>query len=1069
MSFTVYKSSAGSGKTFTLVKEYLKLALADGQDPPLKYRRILAITFTNKAAAEMKERVLKALRELAAADNGKISAGSKTLLDVLVKETSLSPALISERAAKVLEAILHNYSDFAIGTIDSFVHRVVRTFAFDLRIPMNFEIETDADKLLTQAIDLLISQVGSDEKLTKALVEFTEAKTDEEKSWHIENDLKKFAANLLREDGALHIDKLRSLTIDDLFGIRTTLAEEIKKFEAAVKAPAKKALDLIAQHDIDAAAFYQSTKGIPGYFKNIAGGRLEMLKPNSYVKATLGEDKWTSGKATGAEKEAIETIKGQLTELYNEIDRIAAAGYSDHIIFTLINRNIYSLAVLNEIEKLLVEFKNQNNILHISEFNRLISGVVLSQPVPFIYERLGEKYSHYLIDEFQDTSLLQWHNLLPLVDNSLAESNFNMIVGDGKQAIYRWRGGEVEQFSRLPEIHKHNNNPYVLEREEGLKRHHEPKHLNRNFRSKREIIEFNNSFFRLLSGKLDDKYQNIYEQLEQEFDPAKTGGYVSVEFLEGEKEELYKLNLERTYELVQKLRSDNYALKDIAVLVRRNTDGSEIARHLTSKNIPVVSSDSLLLKASLHVTFMVAFMEYLADNGNGIAKATVLQYLLVSGSIEEKLHASISKAIYQAPPKAFTDFLAKAGFTFSNYILAKLPLYELCEEIVRIFGLNRTADPYVQFFLDEVLAYSSKNINNLEDYLDWWKDPSNQPSIAVPGAADAVTIMTIHRSKGLEFPAVIIPFASWRVMNGNDNLWIDLHNDKIPQLETAIVPVSSLLEETEYADAYTEEKNKSLLDHLNVLYVGMTRPEERLYLLSGTPSKNPDNLGSITDMLSYYFIRKEEWSPAKRVYESGAATAHTAKDKEEGQQAYKLNRINTTNWRERIKIRTSAPEMWDTEDPGNKKDEGAVLKTALSRMQHYDDLDKVLNEMLNEGLIDRNEKRKYFTKLSSLLQQKDIRPLFDPAIKSKNGSDILTPQGDTFKASRVVIDNRTASLVELFTGGDASRIKERMDKLAALIREIEPVAIKKYILHINEERLEEVVSSTLPGEQGRLF
>lgn len=1069
MSFTVYKSSAGSGKTFTLVKEYLKLALSDPNDPPVKYRRILAITFTNKAAAEMKERVLKALTELAG-DEEKMSAGGRTLHSILLNDPALnlSADVIRKRAARVLESILHNYSDFAIGTIDSFVHRVVRTFAFDLRIPMNFEIETDGDKLLTEAIDLLISQVGSDEKLTRALVEFTESKTDEEKSWHIEQDLKRFAANLLREDGTIYIDKLRDLSMDDFFSIRTKLSEEIKKFEAAVKEPAKQAVKLIEERNIDAAMFFQGTKGIPGYFKNIASGRLEMLTPNSYVRATLGEDKWTAGKATAADKAAIESIKSGLTELFGKISEVADRDHSNYIVYSLVLKNIYSLAVLNEIEKLLVQFKEQNNILHISEFNRLISGIVLSQPVPFIYERLGEKYSHYLIDEFQDTSLLQWQNLLPLIDNSLAESNFNMIVGDGKQAIYRWRGGEVEQFSKLPEIHKHNDNPYILERGESLKNHHAPKHLNTNFRSKREIIEFNNCFFRNLAGELHDNYKNIYDKLEQEADPQKTGGYVSVEFLEGEKEELYQNYLDKIVEKIDELRRDKFALRDIAVLVRRNTDGSEVARHLTSKGIPVVSSDSLLLKSSLHVTFMAAFMEYLADNSNGIAKATVLEYLLVKGHLKESLHDSISKALKQDEPKAFEQLLSKAGFEFSKYILSKLPIYELGEEIVRLFGLNENADPYVQFFLDEALNYSSKNINNLNDFLDWWKDTSNQPSIAVPGAADAVTIMTIHRSKGLEFPAVILPFASWRVSNGNDNLWIDLDKEAIPELKTAIVAATSQLEETEYADIYTEEKNKSLLDHLNVLYVGMTRPEERLYVLAGLPSKNPHNLGSITDMLAFHFMQEGTYAPANRKYESGSPTLHTPKNKERAFMPYRLDSVNTTNWRERIKIRASAPETWNTEDPKAKSDINTTVKNILSRVRSSADIEKALTSMLNEGAIDTHERKQCDEKIASLMLNEEISNYFTPGTASKQSPEILTPDGSSYKPSRVIIQNDSAVILDFANGRNAARLRRELDRYTQLLYEMGFCEVSRKLVHIDDETIEDIVHST-KSEQLEMF
>lgn len=1053
MSFTVYKSSAGSGKTFTLVKEYLKLALCDTQEPPARYRRILAITFTNKAAAEMKERVLRALKELSAADRISISPGSLTLLNELVKETGLSPDLLSERAGKVLEAILHNYSEFAIGTIDSFVHRVVRTFAFDLRIPMNFEIETDADKLLTQAIDLLISQVGNDEQLTRALVEFTESKTDDEKSWHIENDLKRFAANLLKENGTLYIEKLRSLTLDDFFELRNKLVEEVKKFEDAVKQPAQKAVKLISAHNLDATVFYQGNKGIAGYFSNIAKGRLDMLKPNSYVKATLGEDKWTGGKATPQDKAEVESIKSLLTDLFMEIQETTESHHSDYIVFSLINRNIYSLAVLNEIEKLLAAFKEQNNILHISEFNRLISGIVLSQPVPFIYERLGEKYNHYLIDEFQDTSLMQWQNLLPLIDNSLGESHFNMIVGDGKQAIYRWRGGEVEQFARLPEIHSHDNNPYVLERAEALKRHHQARHLGKNFRSRREVIEFNNSFFRSLSGKLDNNYQSIYDQLEQEYDPQKTGGYISVEFIEGEKEELRDAHLQRTYELVLKLQEDEYALKDIAILVRRNTDGNDIARYLTQKGIPVVSSDSLLLKTSHAVTFLASFLEYLADRNNSIARATVLEYLLVTGRIKNDLHSSIESAV-KKPPAVFRDFLTKNGFSFNPYFLGKLPLYELCEEAIRIFGLNREADPYVQFFLDEVLAWSQKNINNLDDFIQWWNEPSNSPSISVPGATDAVTVMTIHRSKGLEFPAVIIPFASWRIMYGNDNLWIDVASNKLPGLEAAIVPTTSQLEETQYASVFLEEKNKSLLDHLNVLYVGMTRPEERLYMLTGKPSKNPENLNSITDMLAWYFMQAGLWEEGKAAYEYGTIVPHTVKIKQLPYEAYTLPSFNSTNWRERIKIRTSAPDTWETEDPDNSTDRDATLKKMLSMIHTHDDVDKVMANMFNEGLLTREEKEEYLERLNWLLSRPGISPYFSKGLQVRSGSDILVPNGESYKPERVIISPDRITVMDFITRGKGDRHKKNLDRFAGLLREMGFTNVEKRLIRLEEETVE---------------
>ena len=313
-NFTIYKSSAGSGKTFTLVKEYLVLALSDESVPPKAYRHILAVTFTNKAAAEMKERIIKALKELSLEDYSELSGGAETLLAELKKHKKLNipnqldDTIIRKRAANVLTEVLHNYSDFAIGTIDSFVHKIVRTFAFDLKIPMSFELEMDDDKLLTQAIDLLLAQIGNDETLTKALVEFTESKTDDEKSWHIENDLKYFAKNLLTEDGAVHIEKLRQLSVDDFFKIKDTIQASIKKFEASINKCGQDALKIIADSGIEHEKFAGGANGIGKYFTYLAESRFDKLIPSNTVQKNIDTDNWCAGKATAGDKSIIDGI-----------------------------------------------------------------------------------------------------------------------------------------------------------------------------------------------------------------------------------------------------------------------------------------------------------------------------------------------------------------------------------------------------------------------------------------------------------------------------------------------------------------------------------------------------------------------------------------------------------------------------------------------------------------------------------------------------------------------------------------------------------------------------------------
>ena len=303
-----------------------------------------------------------------------------------------------------------------------------------------------------------------------------------------------------------------------------------------------------------------------------------------------------------------------------------------------------------------------------------------------------------------------------------------MLVGDGKQAIYRWRGGEVEQFALLPEIYGHNDNPLVLEREQALKNNYHPKVLNRNFRSKKEIIEFNNSLFKTLSGKLNEKYQVIYNNLEQESDPANTGGFVQVEFL-GDKETWRDLNLERTLELILKLKQDNYQFKDIAILVRKNTDGSDMANYLTQNNIPVISSDSLLLSNSAEINFLHSVLKFLANSKDDIIHAEILEYLIANNFIKNK---SIEEILTEKKVTGLFPIIRSVAPEFSSTGLSKMALYELAEELIRLFKLNQTPNAYIQFYLDEVLNYSIKKNNNLNDFIEYWEEKRSKASLVIP-------------------------------------------------------------------------------------------------------------------------------------------------------------------------------------------------------------------------------------------------------------------------------------------------------------------------------------------------
>jgi len=848
MSFNVYRSSAGSGKTFSLVREYLKMVL---KHPP-DFRHILAITFTHKAANEMKERVMNTLRDLSGSKKLHFTGSSLQMQHDLINETGLDREEIALRAGEALSLILHHYSEFSIGTIDSFSHRIIRAFAHDFGLPVSFAVELESKELLTTAVDLLLEQAGNNEDLTRLLVGFLESRMEEDKGWNIDRLLVSFATILLDEEGEAEVKKIASLTMEDFHTISKQLFTRIRSIEQQFKNLGEKALQLIDREGIPASSFYYGKTGIPGYFGYLAQSRMDKLEANLRVKTTMEEDKWVSSKASSDDITAISAIKQELQGIYEEAEVLKQTQSGSYHLAKLLSKTIYPLAVLNEIGRVLDGFKRQQNLVHISEFNSRIAKIVMREPVPFIYERLGEKFHHVMIDEFQDTSKLQWLNFVPLMENALAGGYFNLVVGDGKQAIYRWRNGDVGQFTSLPSLPGREESQLIRQRETLFLQFFKEYKLDSNYRSLPEIVNFNNQFFRWLSQHLDEELQGVYKELEQKSVSGKEGGFVRIEIIAVDESDLtyVEKTINRTEEIINQLLEGGFALQDVAILCRTNRQAGRIARDLIIRGIDVVSSESLLLSYSPGVRFITGMIRLLFEPANTIIQASVINYLLFTGALhkeQEDFHTlltGIGAAVH--PGDHFFKILARNGFIVDRDFLLALPVYDLCEVLIRFFGINKTVDPYIQFFLDAVITFTDKKTHSASDFLEWWEQHKGNLSIVVPDGVDAVRIMTIHKAKGLEFPVVIYPFADEILKKpGKNFLWIEIPEEEKLKLKTAFLPVEKQMQDTRYADIYKEEMVKSLLDVVNVLYVALTRPEEQLYILTAPPPSSLKEMKSL--------------------------------------------------------------------------------------------------------------------------------------------------------------------------------------------------------------------------------
>jgi ATP-dependent exoDNAse (exonuclease V) beta subunit len=604
--FQVYNASAGSGKTFTLVKEYLKVLL--NSEDIFSFQKILAVTFTNKAAGEMKERVLSSLEDFAA---GK----ENDLCNIIIKEIDADKPIIQQRSKKILEAILQNYAAFSITTIDSFTHKIIKSFAYDLGLPQNFEVEMDAVSLLNQAVDVLISKIGSDKKLTKLLIDYSLDKTDDDKSWDISRDLNEFAKVLLNEDDIKHFRALANKKLEDFTNLKTKLYSHQKELKEAIKNVGAAFLDLIENHGIAHKDFMRAT--IPKFFLDLSAKsvNIDFLKRSETIEKAIENHQYYSKTTTTAVASLIENIVPEIINLYAQSKDL----YSQFLMNKLALKNIIPLAVLNNINIELEQIKEENNIRLNAEFNQLISDNIKEQPAPFIYERIGQRFQHYFIDEMQDTSELQWQNLIPLIDNALAQENsILLLVGDGKQAIYRWRGGKAEQFIELGSPLK---NPFHVKKE--------IKSLETNFRSYSEVINFNNSFFQHTANFIqNDSYKNLFIEGNKQFENSKKGGFVSLTFLEKEEDkDLEKLKYpKKVLEKINKLK-DSFSLNEICVLTRTKKDGVAVANYLSENGVDIISSETLLIQNSLKVCFIIDVLKVLQNANDEETRFEVLYFL----------------------------------------------------------------------------------------------------------------------------------------------------------------------------------------------------------------------------------------------------------------------------------------------------------------------------------------------------------------------------------------------------------------------------------------------------------
>jgi len=845
-NYEIYNASAGSGKTFTLTARYLSKFLGDSEKE--SYRKILALTFTNKASEEMKNRILLSLKEFSdskAIENpSEILKTVKDQLDISIKEVHI-------RAKKRLNLLLHNYSFFNVSTLDSFSHNIIRSFSKELKIVSDFQLILDSEQLIDESIERLLSLVGIKKEVTQVLVDFANSKIKEGKSWDVTYDLKALSSLLNNENYYNKIKSLEKKTMKEFLYANKNMFKTIKELELQIENQVQLLEKAIKLSKIKIVF---SRNSFPLFLKKLKRKDFGQINLNSirnlFIKNTIITKKSSEGN-----EEKILVFKEKLFELFEKIEK----KIGERSVLKSFQQSIVPISVLNQVKINLDKIQNEKGELLISEFNKIISEEIKDQPAPYIFEKTGNRFKHYLIDEFQDTSTLQWSNLVPLISHSI-ESGENekdmgslMIVGDPKQSLYRWRGANPDKFISL----LNKENPFTVTNINKI--------LPKNYRSCTEIVLFNNLLFEHISKTFHFKQnQEIYRNGCSQDLNDKKGGFVSIDFLERhiEKQLNEQAFLSKTLNIIKDCKKRGFSYCDQSVLVRNKNQESIISEFLIKNKIPVISAESLMLKNSIKVSFLIELIRLRSEPGNLNSRKVVIKYFIEKDKKEDPF--DFYRKLLNQKIDEFFEILI--GFSFEDFI--KEPVFDGILIIQRKLWLSSDEDAHVQFFMDELFDFFLKGNRNELQFLEFWEINKDKLNIAMSGDNNAVQILTIHKSKGLEFPVVIYPFAdSLSHRPNSQRVWLPYNCQKIKF--DLLVPFNKTVKSAgeNGKNIYKKTRREEELDNANVLYVALTRAINEMYIVATLPRKG--SLLSHNETFRSFLESSGAWEQDKLSYTSG--------------------------------------------------------------------------------------------------------------------------------------------------------------------------------------------------------
>ena len=1063
-NFKIVRASAGSGKTFRLVLMYLECALM--YDNPRAFRRILALTFTNKAAAEMKSRILGDLKQ--------IELGKSDKIDLLCSALNLSREEIERRALSLHKEMLHRYSDISVMTIDKFVNKLVKSFARDLALEQDYRIEIDSGKVLDDGVAQLLDKLGdpSNKELTALLKSFALSKVDDDQDSGVRKPLTNLGKTLMQEKMAWVIKLLSDIDTEDFKRKSEELRKEVRDREEAFYLLAENAIDAIENSKIE-SEHLDSRSNILTILRKL---RYEKIVDPSktFTKIYDREKIMVLAKAPQEIKDEAERILPEIDKVYEELLKVRPLTKEGkrHVLASNLNKNMALLGTLAALHQEVERVQVDNNIRTFHAMHARISEIVKANSAPFIYERLGARYNHIFMDEFQDTSVTQWHNLVVLYDHALSNGHKTLVVGDGKQAIYRFRNGDYKQLMDLPNLQPGDHGSALEDAERTFIREQSPETLDDNYRTGRKIVEWNNSLFEEMSNFISSNLAKVYEGLKQT-PKKKFNGGVHLDFATGgnnqEREEVFTSKI---IDRIKYYESLGYDLGDITILVRNNETGSNLAKALLSEGIKPMTEESLQLGKHPGPLALVALMRWilrpldfrqsaillqcacaLADENEPLDEAALLKRFVRIEEYEKEDGTKGSKGVFD------TEGLLKhlyPNLKIKDRTTGPLAGFvgHACEEL----GLTKNYSAYAEGLMELALQVGGTDESGLHGFLRVWDSSGKEKSIVTGKSKDAVSIMTVHKAKGLAFK-IVITVVNNRI-NGDFKgiIPVDLSVESDLPIDAAMLG-SSDIKDTLADPQRMAEVERSLLDELNVVYVAMTRPQERLDVileLVKTDFKDPKTMSEL--------VYRSLENLGGGVLEAGDQTddfTPMIEDEQEQELVYGNRSPRELVTGESINQLVVSPksETDESRPEGLTPLElGSEVHRALEKIVTSSDWDEVKKSLESGYRIGEEDRATIISRVSEVLNSDETKGYFAHGLKVESEQSFVNSEGQILRPDRIVKSEEGWTVIDYKSSTEGeSKHKKQVEEYCSMLSEIEGDHVEGVIIYTDPLKVLKVV------------